>query len=298
MYSALAIFSRRSCWKPRLPMLLALLLTSLSSAADQATNAIRFAPEKDYGPFVFEDTEGTVRGLSMDMLDALRPMLSWPVTTLPAQSLAGILEAARLGQVDLISSLRLTGERSVYLDFTAPYVQVPTVLVVRQSVSPAQLSNLAGKRVAVGKDFAVEAFVRNAYPRVHWQAVPDDASALRGLLAGKYQAVVADIASVSFVIRTHRLRGLQLAQTIGFDYPLSFAYRRELVDFGQHLQAAMLELDSQQRQQIVDRWIDKDALRFENPHRTLTRWIGLGLAAFASGILLFARLRSRSAAQA
>lgn len=249
---------------------------------------IRFAPERDYGPFVYQSPDGQVRGLSVDMLNAVRPMLDLPVITVPAQPLARILDAARRGEVDLVSSLRQTPERSAYLAFTAPYVSVPAVLVLRQSISPARLGDLQGQRVAVGQGYAVEAFVRKAYPGVHWQAVADDLAALQGVQRGDYQAAVADIASVIFAVREHQLQGLQglqVSDTVGFDYPLSFAYRKDLGDFGQQLQSALARLDPRERQRIVDRWIDPRALRFEDRRRVRLRWIGWGLLLVSSGLL-------------
>lgn len=286
------IFCISTCRPQHLAVFLVMLLARFGSALGQTTELIRFAPEKDYGPFIFEDLDGQIRGLSMDVLDALKPMLTSTIAVQEAQTLARILEDARRGQVDLISSVRPTVERSAYLDFTSPYVQVPAVLVVRQSVSPARLQDLAGQRVAVGKDFAVESFVREAYPLVHWQAVPDDRAALQGLLNGKYQAVVADIASVSFVIRRQKMRGLQTSEAIGFNYPLSFAYRKELTDFGGQLQTALLRLDDQQRQQILDRWVDANALRFEDPRLPWLRRLSLMLTVMSGALLSFAHWQS------
>lgn len=254
---------------------------------------IRFAPEREYGPFVFETADGKVRGLSVDLLDAMRPMLTEPVTTLPAQPLARILEAAQRGEVDLISSLRPTPQRSAYLSFTAPYVKVPAVLVLPQGINPARLADLRGQRVAVGRGFAVEAFVHKAYPDILWQAVPDDLAALQGVLRGDYQAAVADIASMSFVVREHQLRGLQVGEPVGFEYALSFAYRKELTAFGQQLQSALQRLDPHLRQQIMDRWIDHRTLRFEHPRRLVLRWIGMVLAVVAAGLLFSVYWRRR-----
>jgi len=265
--------------------LLTLLWTCFTIATAGAAGEIRFAPEKDYGPFVSETAAGGVEGLSIDMLDAIKGGLDSPVLTLPAQPLATILEAARRGDVDLISSLRPTPERSAYLAFTSPYVQVPAVLVVRQSLSPAQLSDLNGQRVAVGKGYAVEAFVRKNYPLVDWQAVPDDLTGLQGLMAGQYQAVVADIASVSHSLRQQQVKGVQVAQTIGFDYPLSFAYRKTLPQLGRQLETGLQRLDPATRRAITDRWIDPETLRFEDVRRTRLRWAGLVLALLAAAAL-------------
>lgn len=263
------------------------LLAAFMSGTTRAQPAveIRFAPERDYGPFVYQEPDGRVRGLSVDMLNAVRPMLDLPVTTLPAQPLARILEAARRGEVDLVSSLRQTPERNTYLAFTPPYVSVPAVLVLRQSISPARLGDLNGQQVAVGQGYAVEAFVRKAYPGVQWQAVADDLTALRGVQRGDYQGAVADIASVSFAVRELRLQGLQVGEAVGFDYPLSFAYRKDLADFGQQLQSALQRLDPRERQLIVDRWIDSRTLRFEDHRRVVLRWIGWGLLLVSGGLL-------------
>lgn len=276
--------------------LLTLWWTCLTIATAGAAGEIRFAPEKDYGPFVSETAAGGVEGLSIDILEAIKGGLDAPVITLPAQPLATILEAARRGEVDLISSLRPTPERSAYLAFTSPYVQVPAVLVVRQSLSPARLEDLNGQRVAVGKGYAVEAFVRQTYPQIDWQAVPDDLTGLQGLMSGQYQAVVADIASVSHSLRVHQVKGLQVAQAIGFDYPLSFAYRKTLPQLGRQLEASLQRLDPALRRKITDRWIDTAALNFEDQRRTRLRWAGLALALLAAGALggayLYQRRRS------
>ena len=270
------------------------LVCSMASAA--AEGQIRFAPEKDYGPFVYQNAEGRVVGLSIDMLEALKTGLDAPVLTLPAQPLAAILEAAQRGEVDLISSLRPTPERSAYLAFTSAYVQVPAVLVVRQSVSPARMNDLKAQRVAVGQGYAVEAFVRQAYPQVDWQAVPDDLSALQGLMAGKFQAVVADIASVSHLIRMGEVKGVQVSQAVGFDYPLSFAYRKSLPQLGRQLEEGLKRLDNSTRQTIINRWIDSQALQYEDSRRLTLRWAGLALAALAAVVTAVLYVRKRRTA--
>jgi len=251
----------------------------------QAQNAIRFAPEKDYGPFVYLDASGQVTGLSVDILKAIQPALRQPVQTLPAATLADILASARKGDVDLISSLRPTPERSEFLSFTQPYVNVPAVLVVRQSSNPPSLADMNGQPVAVGKGYAVEPFVRQAYPRIQWRAVPDDTAALRELQSGALAGVVADVASVGFAVRQQHLKGLQIAGAVGFEYPLSFAYRKEQVDLGAQLEAGLRNLDPARRKALVDQWMDTSELQFEDPRRAWLRWLGWGGVACAAGWL-------------
>lgn len=274
--------------------LLVSLLQVLAVAPALADTPVRFAPERDYGPFVFEAADGKVKGLSVDVLEALKPMLDARITALPAQPLSQILDAAKRGEVDLISSLRPTPERAAYLAFTRPYVQVPAVLVVLRSPKALHLQDMAGKPVAVGKGYAVEAYVRKTYPKVDWRAVPDDMAALEGLLQGRYQGVVADIASVSYAARERSLKTIQVAHAVGFEYPLSFAYRKELPALGAQLDGALQRLDSQALQKIMDRWIDADALRFEDPKRVMLRWASLAVGVLALALLVGAYVRRRA----
>ncbi len=284
-------------------LVLAMLSCSVTAGALQATAVVasakelrvRFAPEKDYGPFVYQDKSGEIRGLSIDIFQTIATASSLQVDYLPAGNLSDILTAAREGRVDLISSVRPTPERAAYLDFSRPYVSVPAVLVM-PSGEPARhsLADLAGKVVAVGKGYAVEAYVRERYPAIQWLAVPDDATALHLLLSGKAHAAVADIASVGFVIREERLQGLQVHAPVGFQYELSFAYPKNRPDIGQALELGLRNVNPLARDNAARRWIDSDALDYQSSRTGATRWIAggaLALAAVLAGVALWRRRR-------
>ncbi|NBX21571.1 MAG: histidine kinase, partial [Betaproteobacteria bacterium] len=223
-----------------------------------AAQTIRFAPEKDYAPFVSAGPAGQVQGLSIDVLDILKPRLGANVQVLPADNLANILQAARRGEVDLISSLRPTPERAEFLAFTEPYVMVPAVLVVKQGPIPPTLKDLADRPVAVGKGYAVESFVRTNYPLIRWVAVSDDVAALQALLRGDVDGVVADVASVSDATRHSGIRGVQVVESLPFEYELSFAYRKELTALGDALNAGLKDITPATRQALLRRWIDTE----------------------------------------
>ena len=51
------------------------------------STAVRFAPERDYGPFVFERADGRLDGLSIDMLQLVQRQAGISLVTLPARPL-------------------------------------------------------------------------------------------------------------------------------------------------------------------------------------------------------------------
>jgi len=239
----------------------------------------RLGVEHDYGPFVFVREDGVVDGLSIDMLRLLQARTGLRLRPLPAQPLSALLAAARRHELDLLSSLRPTPERALFLDFTQPYVSVPAVLVGRAGDAPRPLSALAGRPVAVGQGYAVEAVMRQRHPQVQWQAVPDDLVALQGVVAGRYSAAVLDAASMAFIVRRHGLQGLALQSQVGFDYTLSFAVRRDWPQLTMLLNAGIQSLSQAERQAVLARWLPAaDPVPARAP--TLTR-LALGLLLLA-----------------
>ncbi|WNO04761.1 transporter substrate-binding domain-containing protein [Rhodoferax mekongensis] len=271
--------------------LMAFCLVMLHGAV--AAQTIRFAPEKDYAPFVSAGPAGQVQGLSIDVLDILKPRLGANVQVLPADNLANILQAARRGEVDLISSLRPTPERAEFLAFTEPYVKVPAVLVVKQGPIPPTLKDLADRPVAVGKGYAVESFVRTNYPLIRWVAVSDDVAALQALLRGDVDGVVADVASVSDATRHSGIRGVQVVESLPFEYELSFAYRKELAALGDALNAGLKDITPATRQALLRRWIDTETLTYEDPRLTWVRKLAMVLSVLALVMVGVWRLRAK-----
>lgn len=253
--------------------------------------AVRFAPEADYGPFVYRATDGHIRGLSVDMLERVAAQAGLTITTLPARPLAEHLAAAQRGELDLISSLRPTPERAAYLAFTRPYVEVPAIVVGRRGAPVPGLDDLAGQVVAVGAGYAVEGFVRQRYPKVRWLPLPDDKVALQRLQAGTVAAVVADAASVRFIIEQEGLQGLVPGPAVGFRYALSFAYRKELTALGAALERGLSELSPQERQQLLMQWLPADATTSRDER--LLGWSAVAVAGLLGGLLLVLLRRAR-----
>jgi ABC-type amino acid transport substrate-binding protein len=251
--------------------------------------AVRFAPERDYGPFVFEGTGGRIEGLSIDMLRLVQQHASLEVKMLPARPLAEQLEAAKRGEVDLLSSLRPTPERGEFLRFSVPYVKVPAVLVCAGDACAATpkrasgLAGLAGQPVAVGAGYAVEPVMRAQHQTVTWQAVSDDVVALKGVVAGRYKGAVVDAASFEFVVRQHRLRGLQAVERVGFDYSLSFAAPIGREDLIALLDKAIVALPTREREAVIDRWM-ASSQGTAPAHAGASTWLAATLLALAAAI--------------
>lgn len=257
---------------------------------------VRFAPERDYGPFVFERADGRLDGLSVDMLHLVQRQAGLTLVTLPARPLQQQLDALRDRQADLVSSLRATPERAAFMAFTIPYVSVPAVVVTREGQPARALASLAGRPVGVGQGYAVEAVVRARHPAIAWQALPDDEQVLRGVIEGRLDAAVVDTASLAHVMREGRLAGLRVAASADFEYTLSFAVRKDWPELRDALDAALRAIPAAQKQALVDRWLGTAAVSgpvSRTPWADRIAWGLLGLAALGAALLAARNARQR-----
>ncbi len=257
---------------------------------------VRFAPERDYGPFVFERADGRLDGLSVEMLQLVQRQAGLVLVMLPARPLQQQLDALRAHEADLISSLRPTPQRADFLEFSIPYVSVPAVVVTREGQPVRDLAALAGRPVGVGQGYAVEAVVRARHPEIDWQALPDDEKALRAVLEGRLDAAVVDTASLAHVMREGRLAGLRVSAPADFEYTLSFAVRKDWPELRDALDAALRAIPATQKQALVQRWLGAargpDAAA-RTPWADRIAWALLGLAVIGAAAIAAPALRRR-----
>lgn len=248
---------------------------------------VRLAPERDYGPFVFQREDGRIDGLSIEMLELLRPATGLQIEMLAPQPLQQQLDALRERRADLVTSLRATPERAEFAAFTLPYVSVPALVVMRSDARPLSLAQLGGAAVAVGQGYAVEAVVRARHPAVRWQPVSDDVQALRGVAERRFAAAVVDAASLAHVTSAHAVSGLRATGSADFEYTLSYAVRKDWPELRDALDEAIRDLPATRRQALVERWIGTAATMpvQRAPWASRAGWALLGAGLLAAAAL-------------
>lgn len=215
-----------------------------------------YAPEETNGPFSFLDQNEQPQGLSIELLELIGQKTGFAFVPASARSLNENLERAEHMEVDIIPALQKTDEREQYLAFTEPYIKVPVLLMVGAHRSnQTSLANLAGKRVMVDNNPELEAYVRSQFRQVNWIVADNTREALRQLSNGNVDGVVADLASVHFILNQQSLAGIQATTPIGYEYQYRFAYRKDWPILGQVLQQGMQAISQAERDALIARWM-------------------------------------------
>ncbi len=292
------LFSRRVKSSTTARVACALLVASLASPAGaspadpvpgedrrwlDAHRVLRVGLETGYAPFSFVGPDGLPAGISIDTLHLLERRLGVRFEVVATGDLSTLLEKARGGEVDLLTSLTRTAEREAFLDFTRPYFTSPAVLVVRKDREGAgNLEAMAGSRIAVGEGYGVAEFLRRHHPAIRLVPAPNDAAGLRLVLSGEADGAVLDLASLSWILASTGLHGLRVLEDVGFTYDLAFASREGLPQLRRLLDEALAATPSADFRKIRDTWVHVEVAPRGGDHRV---WAWLAFAIVGTAVL-------------
>jgi ABC-type amino acid transport substrate-binding protein len=225
---------------------------------ESRNNTIVVYPEKDFPPFSYYSSSNTPLGLSIDFLEIVAEKIGAKIQYLPAKSLSQVLADIKNGKGDIIPSVVENEDKQEYLYFTDNYIDVSSVIVVRKDSKlkgDITLNDLSGQRVAITNGRAVRTFVASNYPRIIIESTTDDQIALQQLVLGEVDAVVLDIASLSFYLSKQVLSSVNVVGNAGFSYKLAFGIRKENQVLQSILDKGLLQISKNEREILNDKWI-------------------------------------------
>ena len=117
--------------------------------------------ETDYEPIAFADSDGTLRGMSVDLAQAVGELIGWEIMLLPIAADEVDAQLAS-GNVDCALGFDRTVVTASRFDVGAPYLKSDIVLAVRSESEIRRVRDLNGSRVGVIHDPAVLAAVRSS----------------------------------------------------------------------------------------------------------------------------------------
>lgn len=225
--------------------------------------SLRIAPDPHFPPLEFFDDQGTWRGIAPSYVALLEKILGLRFTVVRLESFQAVLDHARGRSIDIATTVVKTPERTSYLRFTSPYIRIPNVIVVRQEREEAltipDLQRLS--RVVYQRGYAIGDVLKD-HGVTHARPITDPTGALRDLAMGRLDAMVGNLATISYYARQLNLSNLRVAGDCDFDDTLSFASRSDEPLLSSILEKALGTISPQEREAIRDQWIKLDPPRF------------------------------------
>lgn len=221
---------------------------------------IRVAPDPDFPPTEFFDSNGKHSGIAADYLSLLQKKLGIRFEIVKLRDWAEVLKKARQREVDVLAAVTKTPERSEFLCFTKPYLEFPAVIITRDTFAgPLNLKNLAGKRMSVKAGYGARYYVVTNYPNIRVDVVPDINTGLRKVSFGMRDALLENLLTASYYMEKEVITNLRIAGEAEYVYRMAFAVRNDWPVLRGILDKGLDHIIADEREVIYNKWVPLNA---------------------------------------
>lgn len=186
------------------------ILTEEEKAWIKDHPALRSTNEMEWAPLDFA-RDGKAMGFSVDYLNLVADKVGLEIEYVTGYAWDILLEMLEKREIDIAQSIIMTPGREEYLDFTAPYLDLPMVYFGREGAERINgLADLEGKKIGIVEASVPATVYKTDFPHLDLVEFDSTLQALKALSAGSID-VHADILPVSrYMIRTAMLPGIEV----------------------------------------------------------------------------------------
>ena len=249
-----------------------------------------FAPDPFYAPFEFYDEKDkATKGLAHDYLTLIENKIGVQFKEIHASSFNEILQLAKQRKVAIVNAATKTPDRSEYLLFTEPIVEIKNIILVRKGTNRnLSLEDLVGKKVSLVQGYAITEYMLKKYPGINYDIVPADLNAILNVSYRISDAAIIDMATASFLTEREGISNIEVAGDAGYPIKLAIGSRNDWPELNSILNRGFSAITAGERNQVYHKWIGLQSIRFVNSMEfRIAAALIILLSITAGGILLW-----------
>lgn len=212
--------------------------------------------DPDFAPYEWINEKGEYVGLAAEYIRLLEQQLDVSFQIVHDKPWHEIMDMAKRGELDMLSCLNQTDSREEHLDFTAPYVSNPLVIVnADRNGYVGSLDNLNGKTVAIEEGYFTHETLRSDYPEISLLLTENTQQALEKVAAGEADAYIGDAAYANYAVKKNDLLNLQFAGQISETSAYRIGISKANPELLEAINMVLNNLTEAERKVIEDKWL-------------------------------------------
>ncbi|EXJ15613.1 diguanylate cyclase [Imhoffiella purpurea] len=182
---------------------------------------LRLCVDPQWMPYEYLDADGRYQGIIAEIHDALAKRLGIELEVVRTATWAETLRAVRSARCDLLSAAVETPERSPYLAFTRPFLDMPLVLAARvEQPFIDSILDVSGQTFAVIRNHALQDIFNRRYPGIRLIEVDNPLAGLEAVRKGNAFGFIDTSATIGYAIRKHQLIEVKITGKLDERYSL------------------------------------------------------------------------------
>jgi len=190
---------------------------------------IKLTFDPGYAPIEMND-KGTFSGSASDYIKLIELKLDIKFEVIISKDWSQSLNRIKNKEADILTSVRKTQDRLSFMNFTAPYVLLETVIITRQdalALSEVTMKDLRGKTVAAVRDYFWTGLIMKDYPDIKIIEVPNLTDGLIAVSFGKADAFFEAYAPATNYLREKGITNLKVSGQTPYSVDYSMGIRND-----------------------------------------------------------------------
>jgi diguanylate cyclase (GGDEF)-like protein len=205
---------------------------------------------------------GKYIGMGSDYLTLFQNKISIPIKVAQTKSWAESLIKAKNRECDLIMLSMNTADRRGHMDFSVPYMKVPTVIATKlDTLFVSDFSEIKNKTIGIVDGFAMASEINKQWSEIQFVNVPTRDVGLQMVVDGELFGLLDTVTAITYAINRNYYGGLKIGGKFDFDLELSIATRNDEPLLAQIFQKVLIDIPEQKRQMIAQNWASTKYIR-------------------------------------
>ncbi len=248
-------------------------LTTLSAeerAWMQAHPVIRITHDPGWPPVEFTNQKGESSGMSADYVHLIEQRLGITFKRVQVKSWGEAYTRLKNWEIDMTSSVAITPQRTAIWAFTKPYLNIPIVIATQSDVTYiADIKELANKKVAVVKGYAVEDWIIRDFPEIQLIQAKSTLDGLEMLQRGEVFAYLDNLLIIGDFQAKMKVSNIKIAGQTPYINAQCMAVRKDWAPLASIVQKALASISETERREIYRKWLP---VRYEHGFNYIFFW--------------------------
>ena len=232
-----------------------LVLTPEERRFVRAGRPISFS-EVNWPPLSILAKDGGFQGMIADYLSIITKRSGLRFSFAPSETWSQVLQKYQQGTIDMVPALAREDKVSREIMLSEPFVSFPLVIVTRDNVNYLKdTRELAGRKVAVGRDYTSHHFLSNNYPQIELAPTDDVRQGLLKLSNGQVFAFVGHMAVVIEHMQKLGLKNLKIAGETEYRFDHRIGLDPRLAPAVGIINKVISSLTQDEHQAIYRKWL-------------------------------------------
>ena len=212
--------------------------------------------DPNWAPFEFIDEQGHYLGMASEYMKLISEKTGLEFIVQDNATWKDVVLSAKSNKLDLLPAVMESPQRKDFLDFTKPHINYPMVIVTeKESLFISDLKELENKLVVVIDGYVTQDILRNNHPSIKLKPAKDLQQALKWVSSGEVDALIDNLASVSYSITHMGISNLRISGTTPYDFALGVAVPKGNEVLLSIIQKTLDSISDQEKQKIQQQWI-------------------------------------------